>query len=353
MADTFIRAPISIEITFNQAINIQQIVLDSKVDTKISNGFTVFSSVDSVKETTFAFQQIGKCINEKKTNSSHVYEFTRRNSAQTINEKLLQTETNKHFFSARSMSFLDAATALKITITRTLNSTAPCLKSIKVYGFLADNLQHLPAPPLAVIEKCVEIPCEFIDEITHEMIRNPIRLPSQKVIDKSTLDLLLDEQLKNNSVKKDPFTCVPFSSAYTPIIDAELKSRIDKFLLDSQGAKLVYKVEEIASGKIQHRPCKKRPLTDDAEGANGFMAKFAKKDALVDEKKSVLSKCNCCLNFKSEANDLYELEMCRHVYCRHCVKSMDKVCVVCKKTFENSQIVHFDRKMAKNVKNFV
>ena len=347
IVDTFVKPPVSIKITFKQPINIDRIILDAKVKAKISNGFIIFSSIDlKDKEDDFIFHQIARCTNEKAC-STHIYEFLKRRIGEDLEEKS-EIKTIKSFFSTRSLLHLQEVSAIKITILKTLNSTTPCLKSIKVLGFMTEKIAKnsidasLPtasnrSDEILSKKKVVDIPNEFIDEITHEMIRNPIRLPSNKVVDKKTLDTFLDEQKKNNECDKDPFTCVPFSRTYKPLIDELLKSKIDKFLFDNQDADLKFKIEPGEEMSIEKKITKKRPCT-----TSNYCSKIAKLDRTPIAPVSL--KCNCCLNFKSEKNDLYELFSCRHVFCRHCIKSMNKVCVVCEKAFENNQIVHLDRK---------
>ncbi len=345
--DTFVKPPVSIEIVFRQPINIEKIILDAKVNTKISNGFVIFSSID-LREENFSFHQIAKCVNENNPSSCYIYEFLNRRHANNFNDDLKNT-TNRTFFSTHSLLYLESVTAVKITISRTLKSTVPCLKSIKIMGVVTEKISQSINEKEAgqtsrdQAKKIVKIPSEFIDEITHEMIRNPIRLPSDKVVDKKTLDTFIDEQKKNNERAKDPFTCVPFSRTYKPIIDELLKSRIDKFLFDNQECVLKFESEINDRNK---EISLKRPHSGAEINTRSKMSRLENVSNNSSSKKSeTLSvKCNCCLNLKSEKNDFYELVTCKHVFCRHCTKSMDKICILCKKTFENNQIVHLDRK---------
>ncbi len=343
MVDTFVKPPVSIEIVFRQPINIEKIIIDAKVNTKISNYFVIYTSIDS-KEEKSNFHQIAKCFNEKNPSTNYIYEFLNRRAANNSND-ILNTNASRTFFSTRSLLYLESVTALKITILKTLNSTMPCMKSLKIIGILTKNIlkganekttanQH--SSTQAKSEKIALIPNEFIDEITHEMIRNPIRLPSGKVVDKKTFDSFLEEQRKNIEFCKDPFTCVPFSQKYTPIIDEQLKSKIDKFLFDNRDS--VLKFQNEINDTIEKSSIKRAHNNTEVNMPN----KSRRLDTSSSEKKS--EKCDCCLNIKSDKNELYELISCKHIYCKHCLKSMNKKCILCKKTFENDQVVHLDRR---------
>jgi hypothetical protein len=347
IVDSFIRPPVTIQIIFREPVNIDKILLDAKVNTKVSSAFSIASAIASKN---LQFQQIAKWVNDNDDDSrtSHIYEFINRlNDHQ---DKTTTTTTNRAYFSIRSLAQLQAVSALNITILRTLNSSTPCLKSIRIFGPWSTNSSSSSSSSqekagaldvsvsVSVQESSnrnVEIPSEFIDEITHEMIRNPIRLPSNKFIDATTLQRLDNKQI-------DPFTRVAFTRTYAPIIDELLKSQIDKFLFDNSGANLTFK--QLAP---RRRRIRKPERVDDDDMI--ICPKVSKSSRLLDLGAAaavvpILTKCECCLNFKSEANDLYELTLCKHVYCRHCVKSMDGRCVVCKATFTNCQIVHLDRK---------
>lgn len=80
------------------------------------------------------FQQVARIVNENSKNA-HVYEFLHRNRAQESKQQ--RVDGNRCFFSSRNPANLNSVQAIKIVILRTLNSSSPCLKSIKVFGKLA------------------------------------------------------------------------------------------------------------------------------------------------------------------------------------------------------------------------
>jgi hypothetical protein len=360
VVDTFIRPPVTIFIIFKKEISVDSIKLDAKVNTQISNGFFVSTSIDPPetieksildnKINLVNFQQVAKIMNEK-NKSCHVYEFTKRTPQSSPSQSV-----NVAYFGARSHLYLDNVTGISISITRTLNSSSACLRSLKVLGRLNkpnvdeinnDSELNSKYKNKSTPEKIdVEIPAEFIDELTHEIMKMPIRLPSRKFVDKSTLDKYLAEETLKNQAPRDPFTRLAFSSDYKPIIDEILKAKIDRFLFDNQNKKLVYKQDKVRkeSEQIVNREDLKRNLSLismdyfknelDADGEPTSSKKL---------KPSQPQSCSCCLNLKSAKLTLYQLQTCRHLYCRSCLVSLNRKCAVCKASFKSNQVINADR----------
>ena len=317
--------------------------LDSKVNVQISNGFIILTSTNDSND--INFNQIAKCINEKQK-TIFKYEFLRRRDTSSSSNSN-NSQSIVSYFSTRSgcLDNLNKIISIRISIIRTLNSTSPCLNSIKIYGYLINS--SIESNELKNIEKNlattnkVEIPDEFIDELTHEMMRLPVKLPSQKYIDKSTLDKYLLEKRQKFQPELDPFTNIEFSATHKPIIDEKLKSKIDKFLFDNQNSILIFKNTTLNN-------CKRKSMNQDDILTKQAILKKLKLD-LIEEKKDqelskIYKKCNCCLNLKTQFTNMYEITTCKHVYCSHCIKSIDRNCIICNKMFESNQIINLDRK---------
>ncbi len=362
----------SIQILFKHPIHIDSITLDAKVNTQISHGFLISTAIESIeelesniKEKNFSkFLQIAKIINDK-NRQCHLYEFSRRNDRKCSSQTL--PYLNVAYFSTRSSLYVDKVSGMNISITKTLNSSSACLKSIKIYGHLVEPA--LIVSPLKIIKanskesQFIEIPAEFLDELTHEIMRVPILLPSKKYIDKSTLDKYFDEQKKlcnSNSDHRDPFTNVPFDNkSHKPIIDEKLKSKIDKFIFDNQGKTLQSKydnlkddtnqkkVEELASATTT----KRKFLETLSKGL--FHNELYKLEPINENYKkqkvdnTIIRNCNLCLNMKNPNLQFYVLKSCcEHVFCRNCALSsinLSKKCPICNNSFETSQVVNLER----------
>jgi hypothetical protein len=212
------------------------------------------------------------------------------------------------------------------------------LKSLKIYGFLADtepsgklDKSNTGTKETSPKESHTKIPSEFIDQLTLEMMRIPIRLPSQKLIDKSTLDLYLHERRNKNLPEVDPFTQIQFSSSYKPFVDSELKTKIDHFLLENPAISH----DSPTSAK---RGCSKKKF----ESAGEEERLHIKKQKLEKKSEQNELKCACCKNSKSAELIFYELSSCKHSFCRDCLRAMkeDKKCVICKVPFDSTRDFH-------------
>lgn len=335
VVDTFIRPPVMLTINFTNPINLQSLVLNAKVNTQISNGFIVESSTNFGSN----YRQICRHVNTAQKHC-HLYKFIRKRIYQIEDND--SESFNVVFFSANNQNFLDRVTNVRISIICTLNSSQPCLRSIEVYGCELGvvcgeecEVIDLSVSEDKVVVNKILIPLEFVDDLTHELMRMPVRLPSGRTIDKTTLDRHSKELEQTKRADQDPFTCIPFTS--TPNFDSELKSRIDKFLLDNQGKVLIHESKHLDVQIPPINPILKRSNTEHI--ANETI----KRNKPVLRSDLEVRRCKCCLNPKSASKAMYEISTCRHSYCRECLAGIGKVCVVCGVRFENCQVVNTDR----------
>ncbi|KAM6441578.1 RING finger protein 37-like isoform 2-T5 [Liasis olivaceus] len=164
---------------------------------------------------------------------------------------------------------LSSVSHLKICITHVAGSGLPCIKKVEVWGQPAKSCSHevvddvlqiateslveglggqLPTLPLPMesdivpfgnsdsqeqklMEVLQDIPEEFLDPITLEIMTLPMLLPSGKVIDQGTLEKCNRSEATWGRVPSDPFTGVAFSQHSQPLPHPSLKARIDHFLL--------------------------------------------------------------------------------------------------------------------------
>ncbi|XP_007896205.2 RING finger protein 37 [Callorhinchus milii] len=76
-----------------------------------------------------------------------------------------------------------------------------------------------------------DIPEEFLDPITSDIMALPVLLPCGKAVDQSTLEKYLRGEATWGRGPNDPFTGVPFSRHSKPAPHPVLKARLDSFLL--------------------------------------------------------------------------------------------------------------------------
>jgi len=330
IVETFVRAPVNLTIYFNQKVKLNRIVLNSKVNAHQSNGFIISTHIEehynsNSKMTSLdSFKKVARTSN--RNSNECLFEFQRRTSYTQTHS------TNAAFFCSSSLNYLDEVTAINICIIHTLNSTSPCIKSLKIFGLPSE----IPTEPNVAISSKTkldvavssEIPSQFFDELTHEVMKIPIKLPSGHFVDKSTLDKYLNEQKVNgDGVEKDPFTKVNFDSNSKPVVDADLKSRIDRFMLERN----IFGREsnELTVTQSRKRKLSSSPLKNkdsDKRGSHKII-KLSEADA---------TKCSCCQNKSKDS--FYEINKCKHIYCRHCIFAIKGVCVQCKNEFNKSDV---------------
>ncbi|EGV92432.1 RING finger protein 37 isoform X1 [Cricetulus griseus] len=161
---------------------------------------------------------------------------------------------------------------LKIGITHVTGSGISCIKRLEVWGQPAKTCSqevinsvlliaseslpkdlgvHTPALPMEsdcdpggqsegqqgpcilqeMSEMVNDVPEEFLDPITLEIMPCPMLLPSGKVIDQSTLEKCNLSEATWGRVPSDPFTGLAFTPQSHPLPHPSLKARIDHFLL--------------------------------------------------------------------------------------------------------------------------
>ena len=171
---------------------------------------------------------------------------------------------------------LDRVCAVVIKIVRTASSSVPCLAQLNIVGlstgaprhrqaeeklinilrspppspgpantftFFGGDQAQVQAPPTIDLtgdtEEAgeskeageAEIPTEFLDSITHSLMRLPMTLPSGHHVDRETVERCEDMFRTRGTLPRDPFTGKIFSQAHKPAFNADLKARIDRFLL--------------------------------------------------------------------------------------------------------------------------
>ncbi|KAG8542207.1 hypothetical protein GDO81_027243 [Engystomops pustulosus] len=92
----------------------------------------------------------------------------------------------------------------------------------------SENAQHSLSELANILQ---DVPEEFLDPITLEIMTFPIILPSGKVIDQSTLDKCNQSEASWGRMPSDPFTGVPYTPHSQALPHPSLKARIDHFLL--------------------------------------------------------------------------------------------------------------------------
>lgn len=100
--------------------------------------------------------------------------------------------------------------------------------------FSTNNLDLIDKVSERLLPDDQNIPKEFLDEITSEVMAIPMVLPSGKVVDRSTIDKCNQSQAVYGGLSRDPFSGTVYSSTSKPVFNASLKSRIDEYVSQHQ-----------------------------------------------------------------------------------------------------------------------
>ncbi|XP_051000589.1 RING finger protein 37 [Acomys russatus] len=132
--------------------------------------------------------------------------------------------------------------------------------------------QQAPCTVQEMFEVVHDVPEEFLDPITLEIMPCPMLLPSGKVIDQSTLEKCNLSEAAWGRVPSDPFTGLAFTPQSQPLPHPSLKARIDRFLLQHSvsGCHLLGRAQITSSmtPSVITLPSRKRKL-EQAEHSSG------------------------------------------------------------------------------------
>ena len=115
-----------------------------------------------------------------------------------------------------------------------------------------NSIPTCPSPTPTGGNDDFELPEEFLDGLTCEIMALPVRLPSANVIDERTLERFVNQEAAWGRPPSDPFTGQAFSTSHRPVYDTSLKARIDSFLLKESHRACLKNVAR-TTGPIQTR----------------------------------------------------------------------------------------------------
>lgn len=258
MAYRVVKPPVELEFQLCCTIELCAIKIWPKIDSLKSTGFEVYAKGDSARS---EYQKVASHFNLKE------------NGIHFVNDSVTNIENTNigHDFAVKPFYFSTKNHLRKVkTIKLIIKQTAKCvpvLKRIEIWGRISSfaseeqraNVYKTIMKMNASIDECNEaidhsdidtngadspvesdnknitlsmaVPESFLDAITYEIMALPMVLPSGKVIDSSTLLKHTVHEEKWGRVPSDPFTGRPYTESRKPILDVQLKSQIDSFLL--------------------------------------------------------------------------------------------------------------------------
>lgn len=190
--------------------------------------------------------------------------------------------------SSHDSTLLNHCRYLTIKISQTLGAGIPVIRRIKVIAF-PHSFSYLKPPPRndesphkddlpgssvkkvtrednlesdiqrndnQVINSDDNVPKEFVDPLTCEVMSLPVILPSGYTVDQRTLDRHVEMEVSWGRNPTDPYTGVVLTTSNQPIINHKLKERIDRYAL----------LNNISVGRIigRKRKVEKGPDPDNA-----------------------------------------------------------------------------------------
>ncbi|XP_074086177.1 RING finger protein 37-like isoform X2 [Macrotis lagotis] len=286
----FIKPPIHVTVSFPFNVELSKINVDLiaggmqnivglEVFTSTSSGKTYWTTMESqptVLEPTNpekeAFTLVGRILIKNQGRATFTHRgFKVRPPFHLLETNYCSVGTVTQDLWSKGPYSLGHVSNLKLSITHISGSGTTCIKKVEVWGQPAkscsqeiiDNVMQVasqtlsrgfnptashPSPALPMENDCdaqsqrpqglreladviQDVPEEFLDPITLEIMLFPMLLPSGKVIDQSTLEKCNRSEAVWGRVPSDPFTGVAFSQHSQPLPHTALKARIDYYLL--------------------------------------------------------------------------------------------------------------------------
>ncbi|XP_018019277.1 RING finger protein 37-like [Hyalella azteca] len=271
LTEGFVRPPVNIDFIFKVPVDVFHIFFDTKVFYKQCCAFAVFMNCHPRDEASFV--KVGwyntnneECIHLTSAHCDkwHQYPAGRKRwrLSQTVSvfEGRLRSPDRRDLKNVR---------CLRIRLLRNVSTGGSGLRNVEVWGQVgdlaslaekqallncwqvhlksqlpnelklapsSDLLQHSTSSSISngpFTTKNIDdddIPEEFLDPITCEVMVTPMLLPSGHSVDISTLDKFNAAEMCYNRPPSNPFTGIAYTSDRKPIPNVGLKTRIDRFM---------------------------------------------------------------------------------------------------------------------------
>ncbi|KAL7293462.1 hypothetical protein TKK_0013221 [Trichogramma kaykai] len=279
LAYSAIKPPVHLEFVFICNIQLSHVVIYPQVGAQRSVGFQL--SVKSSNSNQQSFLDVSSAYIKKDEAGVFFYR-----SDLGFEEAMVPSNFSQRYM--KRLPVLNYVNALRLSIVKTDNSV-PALGEIQIWGkvspkcskdismgimslWMNRNDNQLPTPlpnesnssqviinqssehsesqkSEPIPDDSLDIPDDFLDPITCEIMTQPVVLPSGKIIDQKTLEKHAQHEALRGRVLSDPFTGLCLNEIRKPIIAYSLKARIDKFLLDNSTNKEVIKLPRVLGSK--------------------------------------------------------------------------------------------------------
>lgn len=368
---TSIKPPVDVDFELLCSISLGYVFVSTTVGTQKSNGIELFARNGSSCE----FVSIAKALFDKEDG---VFFCNSRLFSASSPPPNYNNRYHLCFLKSNRFRVFINANHLRVRILRTARSV-PCIGRVEIWGRVsklcsattANTVRSLMQPrPFA--KNCstkasvstsresnnAEVPEEFKDALTFEIMTIPMTLPSGSTVDSSTLEKFIENEASHGRHPSDPFTGLKFTESRKPVLNTALKSRIDMFLLEH--ADVAKTAVSRTVGKMMNTPIRnelkaikeinlkrkadtnpscdtkiKRSKCDDDDDdeLNVLIQKTVSSEGFIrftaEEENDELG-CSEC-----EAVECLYLLPCKHLYCRKCLMDVcaELKCKHCNATF--------------------
>ena len=283
LSDHFVKPPVNVTVEFPCNIAIYKIVIDPVIGRQRSCDIKLFSGTKTVSKSWLygnedntplnssglLLNRIGFISSTEPAPICFQNSYFRERGLWKIDNirDSLQCPIQSELM-ARKPGSLCNASHLNICVNRVKGSGTAAIKRLEVWGMPAFNvptglqqllldvfkkavypdigrahvgkMEHNKRTEAVVVDKeegdyvtenDVQIPEDYIDQITFEIMAVPMLLPCGKNIDQSTLERFVNTEASWGRAPSDPFTGVLFSPGHQVVPNAALKARLDQFLL--------------------------------------------------------------------------------------------------------------------------
>lgn len=210
------------------------------------------------------------------------------------------------------------------------------------------------------VEDSFDIPEDYLDSITHDLLVMPFILPSGNIIDESTIERHNRHEESYGRLPSDPFTGLIYTADNQPKFNEILKVRLDEFKLKNS-----HEIEIKNSGRGLGKKTESIEPSTSTYSANGHVSKKIKFDGNsssdLDSLISSIYKNNqvsiftkpretlpadsqfLCSNCQTKSSlGVYRIISCNHLFCKPCLLILASVCATCKTTFQSKDVVKFN-----------
>lgn len=359
VADTRTKPPVHVDIELICPINVHYIVVAKNLNHQY------FTTVELLTKHKAAFTSIAF---ERFDTTGIIFCNSRLYNAEKLPTNI-DLNYRVAFFKPHTFRSFSTVSFVRLNIVK-VERSVPCLGRLEIWGTFSKvcpddtikTVNHLmgltslrnttsSCQPIITSTDDFEIPDDFKDALTFEIMTLPVTLPSGSTVDQTTLDKWIETEASYGRTGSDPFTGQKFSNVCKPLFNTALKHRIDMFLLQNANRKETFGIQRTV-GRSAGGGLKRKIRHDCSDSVNDTSADLNSEDVLNLAIKRTIGntsfKCYTldestvsgdkieCVKCKVSTN-LYEIP-CNHFYCKNCLLSIcnELKCIQCNVSFSKN-----------------